>query len=118
MKSWRRRAGQAGSTAEPDEESLRKVRFRGKEYIFIYVSAARTCCCQPGLSGKGTMRIAEVDKKGNHFIEMIARTGQSGNGFIEYYFPKAGETEPLAKIAFVRGFPAGTGLSVPEALRR
>jgi methyl-accepting chemotaxis protein len=101
------------------KESLRKVRFRGKEYIFIYTFGGQNVLLPTRPEWEGSMRIAEVDKKGNHFIEMIARTGQSGNGFIEYYFPKAGETEPLAKIAFVQGIPGwdwavGSGLYVDD----
>ncbi|WP_417070379.1 methyl-accepting chemotaxis protein [Niveibacterium terrae] len=101
------------------KESLRKVRFRGKEYIFIYTFSGQNVLLPTRPEWEGTMRIGEVDKKGNHFIEMITRTAQSGNGFIEYFFPKAGGTEPLAKIAFVQGIPGwdwaiGSGLYVDD----
>jgi len=64
---------------------------------------------------EGTNRIDLTDKKGNkiirNFIEVINKDGE---GFSNYYFPKAGSDEPLPKRAFIKIYPkydwiVGTG---------
>ncbi len=64
---------------------------------------------------EGTSRINLEDHFGNkivqNFIEMAKKDGE---GYSEYYFPKAGEKEPLPKRAYVKlyepyGWVIGTG---------
>lgn len=55
---------------------------------------------------EGNNRIDLTDKKGNkiirNFIEVVKKDGQ---GFSDYYFPKAGSDEPLPKRAFIKLYP-------------
>ncbi|WP_172202385.1 methyl-accepting chemotaxis protein [Niveibacterium sp. COAC-50] len=101
------------------KEALRGVRFRGKEYYFVYAFDGKCVLLPPRTEWEGTPRIDEVDKKGNRFIEQITRQGQGQGGFLDYYFPRAGGTEPLRKISYVMGVPewgwaVGTGLYVDD----
>lgn len=64
---------------------------------------------------EGTSRIDLTDHFGNKIIQsFIDLIKKDGSGFHEYYFPKAGETEPLPKRAYVEffepyGWIIGTG---------
>ncbi|MCX9156295.1 methyl-accepting chemotaxis protein [Niveibacterium sp. 24ML] len=100
-------------------EALRKVRFREKEYFFIYSFDGKNVLLPPRPEWEGTPRIDEVDKKGYRFIEAITKAAQGKGGFVDYYFPRAGGTEPLRKISYVLGVPEwgwaiGTGLYVDD----
>lgn len=100
-------------------EALRKVRFREKEYFFIYTFDGKNVLLPPRPEWEGTPRIDEVDKKGNRFIESITKAAQGKGGFVDYYFPRAGGTEALQKISYVMGVPEwnwaiGTGLYVDD----
>lgn len=64
---------------------------------------------------EGTNRLELQDHYGNKIIQsFIDLIKKDGSGFHEYYFPKAGETEPLPKRAYVElfepyGWIIGTG---------
>lgn len=47
-----------------------------------------------------------VDKKGNKITQLICEGSKNPNGsWVEYWWPKAGETEPSRKITFVIQVP-------------
>ncbi|WP_374509230.1 methyl-accepting chemotaxis protein [Niveibacterium sp.] len=101
------------------KEALRGVRFREKEYFFIYAFDGKCVLLPPRPEWEGTPRIDEVDKRGNRLVELIVRQGQGQGGFLDYYFPRAGGSEPLRKISYVLGVPewnwaVGTGLYVDD----
>jgi len=101
------------------KDALRGVRFREKEYYFVYAFDGKCVLLPPRPEWEGTLRIDEVDKRGNRFIEQIVRQGQGAGGFLDYYFPRAGGNEPLRKISYVLGVPewnwvVGTGLYVDD----
>lgn len=69
---------------------------------------------------EGTSRIGLKDVNGVMIIqEFIKMTQQSGEGYLDYYFPKAGETEPSQKRGYVKldkalGWMIGTGNYVDD----
>ena len=68
---------------------------------------------------EGTSRIDLRDGKGNYFIQAIIKAGMAGGGFTDYWFPKAGETTPLAKRSYSLlfkpfGWVVGTGNYVDD----
>jgi methyl-accepting chemotaxis protein len=69
---------------------------------------------------EGKSRIDLMDKKGNAIIkDFIAVVEKDGQGFSDYYFPKAGSDEALRKRAFVKLYPKynwiiGTGNYVDD----
>lgn len=69
---------------------------------------------------EGTNRLDLMDKKGNAIVQnFIAVVEKDGQGFSDYYFPKADSDEPLRKRAFVKYYPKydwiiGTGNYVDD----
>lgn len=69
---------------------------------------------------EGKSRIDNKDHKDNFFIREIVGNGmQEGGGFTDYWFPKAGETEPLPKRSYSLYFEPfdwviGTGAYVDD----
>lgn len=54
-----------------------------------------------GKDTEGKLRIDQKDSKGNPFIRDIIANGlKPGGGFTDYYFPKAGGSEPLPKRSY------------------
>ncbi|GAA5175130.1 methyl-accepting chemotaxis protein [Niveibacterium umoris] len=101
------------------KESLRKIRFREKEYFFIYAFDGKCVLLPPRPEWEGTPRMDEVDKTGQRLVENITRLAQAQGGFTDYYFPRAGGTEPLRKVSYIMGVPEwnwaiGTGLYVDD----
>lgn len=59
-----------------------------------------------GNDSEGTNRLNLTDDKGNKIIQnFIDVVNKDGEGFSNYYFPKAGSTEGLPKRAFVKLYP-------------
>ena len=95
---------------------INKLRYSGKEYYYVYDLDGVTRALGSDPSLIGTNRLDIVDKKGIKLVREIVKTGkEKGEGFVTYYYPKLGETEPLPKLAFVKlfdpwGWIIGTGL--------
>lgn len=53
---------------------------------------------------EGTNRLSLQDTIGQYLVVDFIALAQSGGGFYDYYFPKAGETESLPKRAYVQQF--------------
>lgn len=53
---------------------------------------------------EGKSRIDLQDKTGQYIIQDLLSVAQSGGGYYNYYFPKAGEEEPLPKRAYIEVF--------------
>ncbi len=73
---------------------------------------------KPQLDGKNLINLR--DKKGNYiFKSMIEVCEKKGEGFVKYWWPKPGETEPSPKLSFVKlfkpwGWIIGTGIYIDE----
>ncbi len=57
-----------------------------------------------GQNVEGTNRYNEEDKNNFAFMKAIIETGKSGGGYTDYWFPKAGETEPSPKRGYSLAF--------------
>ncbi|MDF2801423.1 MAG: methyl-accepting chemotaxis sensory transducer with Cache sensor [Anaerocolumna sp.] len=57
-----------------------------------------------GQKQEGTNRYDEKDKYDFAFMKAIIDTGKSGGGYTDYWFPKAGETEPSPKRGYSLAF--------------
>ncbi|WP_232417781.1 methyl-accepting chemotaxis protein [Methyloversatilis thermotolerans] len=100
-------------------EALRDVRFQQREYFFIYRNDGVSVLHPPKPEREGKSFIDEKDKLGKPLIAAIVKTGMAGGGFVDYHFPRPGETEAVRKLAFVAPVPAwnwvvGTGLYVDD----
>lgn len=100
-------------------EALRDVRFQQREYFYIYGMDGTNVLhpTQPDREGKPF--IDEQDKLGKPVVAEIVKAGQAGGGFVDYHFPRPGETEAVRKVAYVAPVPdwkwvVGTGLYVDD----
>lgn len=73
---------------------------------------------KPELNGKDLSALKDANGK-LIFKDMIAAVRNSGQGFVDYLWPKPGEEAPQPKISFVKGFAPwgwviGTGVYVSD----
>lgn len=92
------------SEAQPlAADEINKLRYSGKEYYFMYDLQGITRGLGSDPSKMGENRYNIEDKKGNKFLQdMIGIVKSSGEGFVTYWYPKLGETEPSPKLSFVK----------------
>jgi len=84
-------------------DEINKLRYSGKEYYFMYDMKGITRGLGSDPSKMGEDRYNIVDKKGNYFLQdMIQVCKENGEGFVTYWYPKLGETEPSPKMSFVK----------------
>lgn len=78
-------------------------------YVQVYNCEAQKIVghINPKLLGWTTEKFATLqDKKGNFICKNICEASKNPNGgWVEYWWPKAGETEPSRKITFVVQVP-------------
>lgn len=86
-------------------EALSVIRYGDDEYFFItdFNSHMIMHPIKPELNGKDLSSLE--DPNGFLFIDAISKAAQNGEGFVYYYWPKAGHDNPVAKISFVKGIP-------------
>ncbi len=102
------------------KEAVKNLRYAGDEYFFIMDLAVRVVMhpIKPELDGKD-MSEAKDPKGKRLFWEIVEVAKKSGEGFVDYMWPKAGGTEPVPKISYVKLYPewgwiVGSGLYVDD----
>lgn len=116
------RSGQMTLSEAQEKAGLEitSLRYAGKEYFFAYDLDGYTKALGSDASKIGSNRKDLIDKKGNRFVEaMIDIARKSGSGYVTYYYPKAGETNALPKLSFIKLFPewnwfVGSGLYLDD----
>ena len=92
-------------------------------YFFIYDMEANRIN-SPGTLGKAKTSgnfLEYQDSNGKYLFKELIAAAKNGGGFVDYYFPKKGETEPAPKISYVMpvkgtDYFIGTGLYIDEAI--
>jgi hypothetical protein len=87
------------------QEMLRGMRYDKAEYFWINDMQAKIVMhtAKPELDGKDMSTLK--DPKGKLlFNEFVAVVKKDGAGFVDYYWPKPGENDPVPKISYVKGF--------------
>ena len=79
---------------------LKEIQFGENGYIFGYTREGTRTLLGPSDSGIGNNYWDLRDKKNNLFIQEIIAKGLQGGGYVEYYFPKPGQTEAEAKLSY------------------
>ena len=83
----------------------------GEYYVFVNDAETNLTVChqRPELIGQDQSNLA--DASGKLFIREMAATafGSEKGGWVEYLWPRSGETEPVTKIAYVVGVTAPDG---------
>ena len=85
--------------------AIRALRYEEKEYFWIndMNSTMLMHPVNPALEGKDMSSFQDVNGV-MVFAEFLKVIKQDGAGFVSYMWPKAGETDPTAKNACVKGF--------------
>jgi methyl-accepting chemotaxis protein len=102
-------------------EALGAIRFDNNNFYIGYTYSGVTLNF-PQKEVIGTNRLNVTDSNGKAYVRAFIEKAQSGQpGFVEYEFPKPGETQPLPKISYVAGLPEwqwviGTGLYVDNVM--
>nr|WP_211162261.1 methyl-accepting chemotaxis protein [Aromatoleum petrolei] len=118
----------AGELSREDAQAAAKAAIKGLrhgdgEYFFITDMHPHTLMhpIKPELDGRDMSDAA--DPKGKRlFVEFVKVVRKDGAGFVDYLWPKPGESEPQPKISYVKGFAPwgwiiGTGVYVNDMNR-
>ena len=81
--------------------------FSGDTYIFAYAPDG-TVVLNPAFPAReGHAYHGEKDRKGKAFHDEIIKTAQTkGSGWVDYWLPKPGQTEPSQKWSYVKAVKA------------
>jgi signal transduction histidine kinase len=77
--------------------------FHGRTYLFAYDLKGNVLLNPAFPMREGTNVTGQKDAKGKLFHNEIIKTAETkGSGWVDYMFPKPGQTEPSQKWAYVR----------------
>ena len=101
------------------KEALRSLRFGGDDYFFLYDFDGRALMVAGSPKLEGQILLGKTDAKGFKLWDTMVERGKSGKGYLDYLFPRAGQTEPKPKRGYVIGIPewqwiVGTGVYVDD----
>lgn len=101
------------------KEALRSPRFGNDDYYFIYDFDGRALMVAGNPKIEGQVFLDKTDAAGFKLWEALVARGKSGQGYFDYVFPRAGQTESKPKRAYVIGIPewqwiVGTGVYVDD----
>jgi len=100
-------------------EVLRAQRYDATNYFFILDNTHRYVLIPPKPENEGKDVSEMKDARGKFLVKEIVATGQAGGGFIEYWFPKAGQQEAEPKLGYIGqfapwGWAIGTGIYIDD----
>lgn len=101
------------------KEALRTPRFGKDDYYFLYDFEGRAIMVAGNPKIEGQVLLGKTDAAGFKLWEAIVEKGKAGKGYIDYVFPRAGQTESKPKRGYVIGIPewqwiVGTGVYVDD----
>jgi methyl-accepting chemotaxis protein len=116
------RSGKLG-VAQAQEQalsSLRALRYDKDQYFWVNDMHPRMVMhpFKPELDGKDLTDNADPNGK-KLFIAFVETVKRDGGGFVDYYWPKPGASEPAPKVSYVKGFApwgwiVGSGIYVDD----
>jgi methyl-accepting chemotaxis protein len=85
--------------------AIRKLRYGGSEYFWINDMATHVVMhpIKPELEGKDASNLKSPTGQ-LIFVDFVKQVESSGEGFVRYLWPKPGESEPVQKVSYVKGF--------------
>lgn len=99
---------------------VKAMRYGEGDYYFLMDSNAKIVMHGVNAALEGKEMGNEKDVTGKLFFQEMARTGkEKGEGFVDYWWPKAANAKPSPKISYVKMFKPwsliiGTGIYVDE----
>ena len=117
-----------GTLSEADAQAraldaLRAVRFGDNDYVFVSDLAVRSVMhpIKPELDGKDLSALRDPNGVAL-FVEFAKVVRAQGAGFVPYHWPRPGQSVPVAKISYVKGFApwgwvVGSGIYLDDLQR-
>ena len=101
-------------------EIIRDMRYEGTNYFWINDDHPTMIMhpIKPALDGTDLTAFKDPSGKAI-FVEFVQATQASGSGFVQYLWPKPDQTQPVAKLSFVKrfapwGWVIGTGIYIDD----
>ena len=110
----------------PDEEarkaareSLRNLRYGSNDYYFILDNNHHYVLMPPKPENEGKDAKDFKDTNGKLLMQEIVSAAKAGGGFVDYWFPKAGQTKSEPKLSYAApfapwGWVIGTGIYIDD----
>jgi cytochrome c len=77
--------------------------YTGNKYIFVYDINGNTVVLPPQPELEGVNRLDAVDSNGVYFVkDMINQAYNKDSGWVNYLYPKPGETTPVEKLGYFK----------------
>lgn len=100
---------QKGENAFPDFREQDSKWFHGDTYVFVWRLDGIRVVYPPDLTGEGQNESSLLDVTGKAigrlFIDLASSEG--GKGWIDYMWPKPGESQPSVKRTYIEGVSSG-----------
>jgi len=98
--------------------TVRELRYADGNYFWVDDTEGNNVVLL-GNDVEGTNRLDLKDRKGTFIIKELIAAAQQGGGYVDYWFPKPGETEPSPKRGYAQlfepfGWVVGTGNYVDD----
>lgn len=114
----------AGNSSESDAkkaatEALRNLRYASGDYFFVLDTGHRYVLLPPKPEREGTDVGDMKDANGKLLIRELVATANAGGGFVDYWFPRAGQTVAAPKLSYSTlfapwGWVIGTGIYIDD----
>jgi methyl-accepting chemotaxis protein len=93
---------------------LREMRYGSEGYFWADTTEGVNVVLYGRKDVEGRDRIKDKDSKGTYYIKEFMAKAKSGGGYVDYWFPKKGQTTEQSKRAYVLpfkpfGWVVGTG---------
>jgi methyl-accepting chemotaxis protein len=85
---------------ERAKKAIRPIRFGQNDYFFVYDGSGNNVVLGPKPEMEGKNLIGLKDPNGFPFVKELIDTAKRGGGFVDYQFPRAGSTTPVAKLGY------------------
>ncbi|WP_153110393.1 methyl-accepting chemotaxis protein [Propionivibrio limicola] len=100
-------------------ESLRNLRYGSNDYYFVLDTNHVYVLLPPKVEFEGQNKADMKDANGKLLIQAIVSTAVNGGGFLDYWFPRAGQQTPEPKLAYTAlfkpwGWVLGTGIYIDD----
>jgi methyl-accepting chemotaxis protein len=103
-------------------ETLRDLRYEGSDYFFIVDTSHKYVLLPTKPEFEGLDKGDLQDANGKYLIRELVSTAKNGGGFVEYWFPKAGQQTAEPKLSYTKLFSQwnwviGTGIYIDDVDR-
>ncbi|MEY4593502.1 MAG: hypothetical protein RIR18_2397 [Pseudomonadota bacterium] len=100
-------------------ETLRNLRYDDGNYFFAIDERHQLILMPPKPASEGSSQYEVQDARGKHLFQEIVRVGKDGGGFVNYEFPKSGQSTPEPKLSYATAFVPwgwiiGTGIYIDD----